>query len=113
MIIAFDFDGTLKRVPGETDRKEAAFWLDIMDRFTLQGWQVIVCTMRRGHYMDQQELMNYGITCPIVYAGKGSGNWKREACKEAGYRVNVWVDDQPEMIGEAFLLTQQEKQVTP
>ena len=43
----------------------------------------------------RETLSRHGVTIPIVFAG---GTWKREAAHDAGYPVDIWIDDAPEYV---------------
>jgi hypothetical protein len=38
---------------------------------------------------------------PVVFAGS---QWKREAAKNAGYNINIWIDNSPEYIDKQYIL---------
>lgn len=39
---------------------------------------------------------------PVVFSGS---QWKKEAAKEAGYHINIWIDNSPEYIGKQYILS--------
>jgi hypothetical protein len=39
---------------------------------------------------------------PVVFSGS---QWKKEAAKEAGYTINIWIDNSPEYIGKQYILS--------
>lgn len=99
MTIAFDFDGTLKR----GDHFEHAMWCRIVRTLQQYGRTVIICSMRAGTPSDRAEIDQFQhmtlINVPVVFVGEHHGDgFKRSAALAAGYKVDVWVDDQPESI---------------
>lgn len=39
---------------------------------------------------------------PVVFSGS---QWKKEAAKEAGYHINIWIDNSPEYIGKQYIVS--------
>ena len=39
---------------------------------------------------------------PVVFSGS---QWKKEAAKEAGYHISIWIDNSPEYIGKQYILS--------
>jgi hypothetical protein len=72
---------------------------EIISLIEAQGHTAIIVTGRSGlePWKSQTEayLKNHGITIPIVYS---DGEWKRIAASQAGYEVDIWIDDNPEGI---------------
>ncbi len=93
MIIAVDYDGTYSADP-ETFEKVIAL-------FQSAGHTVICVTGRDGGAMGDIVRATIGRLIPIVFAGK---EWKAEAAKQAGYRVDIWIDDIPGMISPADII---------
>lgn len=89
MLIAIDYDGTFTAAP-------ALFWTFI-EQCNSFGIQVICVTGRT----PRQKIVNAYLTIPIIYAGS---EHKRKAAERAGYKVDIWIDDTPEMIGESKIL---------
>jgi hypothetical protein len=86
MTIAIDYDGTFAADP-------EMFW-PIITIMKAKGHQVVIVTGRSedfGHEIKQA----VGNIVPIVFAGM---QWKRKAAEAAGYKVNIWIDDNPEYI---------------
>lgn len=38
----------------------------------------------------------------VVFSGS---QWKKEAAKEAGHHINIWIDNSPEYIGKQYILS--------
>jgi hypothetical protein len=86
---AIDYDGTWTSDP-EAFRAFASL-------LRRRGHTVIIVTSRAtGEAEVERECRPY--VDGIVLAGRA---WKRHAAENAGYKVNVWIDDMPEMIGRA------------
>lgn len=89
MLIAIDFDGTYGEQPKLFgDLAASAFAL---------GYAVITVTSRRKTLENEMAMREAGIYWPIVFAYDKP---KKLAAIEAGWDVNVWLDDQPHMIGD-------------
>lgn len=89
VIIAIDYD--------DTYTSDSIMWDQVIDLFRSRGHSVICVTGRNGGMYDAiSDLM-----IPIVYAGS---QYKRKAAERAGYKVDIWIDDIPEMIGESRIL---------
>lgn len=39
---------------------------------------------------------------PVVFSGS---QWKKEAAREAGYHINIWIDNSPEYIGKQYIVS--------
>lgn len=92
MIISIDIDGTWTADPG--------LWECLAINARERGHKVIIATGRKGP-SDDLKRMAIPSWIPIIYCGNEP---KRQACLKAGYAVNVWVDDMPEMIGQSLIL---------
>ena len=105
MIIAIDYDGTLKRSSGY-DKDECNMWGNIIHAFRECEHDVIICTMRTGHFQDVCEVEGWmdrvGVDLSVVYCG--NRGLKREVCLEEGHKVDIWIDDMPGMIEKAYIL---------
>ncbi len=106
MIVAFDYDGTLKR-SSQIDAHECAMWGTIMRALQAHGHKIVIATMRTGHTQDVREIGEYmgwvGLhDVPVVYCGERG--LKREVCASEGYKVDVWIDDMPGMIEAVYAL---------
>ena len=89
MIIALDFDGTFTADP--------KFWLFFARDAVVHNHQVITVTHRRKTFENEQTMRNLGVNWPIVFAYDQP---KKMAAIEAGYAVDVWIDDNPHGIGD-------------
>lgn len=93
LTFAIDFDGTFSADP--------ILFRDIIMLMLLQGHQVIFVTGRSDEGKWGDEVRNLitatfeGLEFIVVFAGT---MWKREAAEKAGFKVNIWVDDNPEYI---------------
>lgn len=92
MIVSLDIDGTWTKDPRG--------WLAFATMFESFGHEVIIITNRRG-YSDDMERMSIPPTMKVIYADR---KLKRRAAEEAGYIVDVWIDDMPGTIEETLFL---------
>lgn len=93
MIIAVDYDGTYAADPEAFNK--------VIGVFQAAGHTVICVTGRDGGAMGDVVRATIGQLIPCVFAGKA---WKVDAAKEAGYHVDVWIDDNPGMICKQTLV---------
>lgn len=94
MILAIDYDSTYTL--------DSNFWDHIISLFLERGHTVICVTGRsKDGVMDQPVLNSIGKLVPVIFAGP---DWKRDATLKRGYKVDVWVDDMPEMIAKQNLI---------
>jgi len=87
MTISFDFDETFTAAP--------ELFASVMDVFRAAGWMVIVCTRRGDQRRPTAESViddRFAGSVPVVRA-RGIPKW--QAAREAGFEVDVWVDDDP------------------
>lgn len=96
MIFGIDYDGTFSRDPD--------FWEDFVNLATVYDHQCVLVTGRSddGEYGAQVK-RDVGALMPIVFAG---AKWKREAALKKGWKVDVWIDDNPEYVAKQNLLTE-------
>lgn len=97
MIIAVDFDGTYAADPNT--------FSSVVDMFQSAGHTCIMVTQRSDEYTwgneVRQVLHESGHPLmPIVFA---SGMTKNEAATQAGFSVDVWIDDNPYGIYEPLV----------
>ena len=92
MIVAIDYDGTYAAAP--------ELFNEIIKLFQDNG-HTVICVTARPEVMGQSILDSIGKLIPVVFAGS---EWKREAAKQRGYKVDVWIDDMPEMIAPQILI---------
>lgn len=95
MIVSIDYDGTFTADP--------EIWTEIIKLLQARGHQVICTTNRRAESPGSQEVRNnLEALVPIVFAGN---QFKRDAAKQQGWKVDVWMDDNPGTISnDDFLL---------
>jgi hypothetical protein len=88
MIIAIDYDGTYTTDP--------LVFNSIIHLLQSAGHAVICVTGRSDDgIMDKPVRESIGKITPIIFAGK---EWKSDAVKKAGYKVDIWIDDCPQFI---------------
>ena len=88
MLISLDFD--------ETFTADREFWLEFIQLAKKYGHEVICCTSRFNNEGNREQL-KAEIPVPVYFANH---NYKREMMERAGRKVDVWIDDTPESIGE-------------
>lgn len=91
MLIAIDYDDTWSRDP--------AFWLAFSRLAMANGHKVIGVTMR-DHGDNDDMCQHYKSLTLYCTAGK----MKRRFVSDKGVKVDVWIDDSPEFIGQAMEL---------
>jgi hypothetical protein len=90
VIISIDFDGTWTRDPPA--------WRAFAKMLDRRGHTVIVTTNRYDvPFFSGQVRRAVGTSAvrEVIFAGAKP---KRQAARERGYKVDVWVDDIPEMV---------------
>lgn len=92
MIIAVDYDNTYAADP-ETFNK-------VIEVFKNAG-HTVICVTARPDTMGHPVLNSIGKLVPVVFAGT---EWKRDAAKARGYKVDVWIDDSPEYVAKQNLI---------
>lgn len=92
MIISIDIDGTWSKDPSA--------WLAFATMFESLGHQVIITTNRRC-WSEDMERLRINPLMPVIYADR---QLKRRAAEEAGFLVDVWIDDMPGTIEETLYL---------
>lgn len=95
MLIAIDYDGTL--TAGERD-----FWRYVIGVALTHGYELVTVTSREetdGNRAEIGRVMQYlsHQSWPIVFAHDQP---KRLAAERAGFLPDIWIDDQPHMIGD-------------
>ena len=95
MLFAIDYDGTFSRAP--------EFFREMVLNGHAAGHRFVMVTGRSDEGQWGAEVRNavadLVAVMPIVFAADG---WKRTAAHAAGYRVDVWIDDNPEWIARLF-----------
>jgi len=86
LTISFDFDGTYAADPKT--------WTQVVKLLQEAGHICVLCTNRPPEWGDQVTELVGGIM-PIVFAGTESKHW---AMRNAGYHVDIWIDDLPAYI---------------
>lgn len=92
MTISFDYDHTWTAIPDE---------LNIFCLLLKKMGHTVIITTGRKEWSDDMLRCPVPAYIPVIYAGS---KWKREAALEAGYAVDIWVDDMPETIGQSLLV---------
>lgn len=94
MLVAIDYDGTWAAMP-DVFRK-------FVESLRAAGHEAICVTGRidSGIMGDVVRSSINGLM-PIVFAGS---KWKVDAAKEAGYNVDIWIDDNPSMIAPQIIV---------
>ena len=82
LTIAIDYDNTWTAAPD--------LFRDFACSIKALGGRAIIATNRGPDW-----IVGEVAGLPVVYA---NGRPKRTACREAGYRVDVWVDDLPHLV---------------
>jgi hypothetical protein len=91
LVLAIDFDGTFAAAP--------ELFRTFVEAAHAAGHRCILVTQRGQEQRAEVDTLA-GSLLPIICA---SGTTKRMAAKQAGYRVDVWVDDDPESIDTALI----------
>jgi hypothetical protein len=89
MRIALDYDGTFT--------EDRGFWTEFISRAQDRGHTIHIVTFRTKGIDDipeEQELKSW-MDVETVYTDR---NAKRRFCDEQGLQIDVWIDDQPELI---------------
>ena len=86
MIFAFDYDGTFTSDP-------SAFIAIVRLLQSLTHVCVLVTARSDDETHGREPKKVIGDLMPIVFA---DGGWKDAAARRAGYKVDIWVDDEPE-----------------
>lgn len=78
MLISLDYDKTITA--------DKTFWAEFVRGAQRAGHECIIVTgRRRSHAVEFCGL-------PVVYAYE---DYKRKAAEKAGYKVDIWIDDEP------------------
>lgn len=89
LTIAVDYDQTYTADP--------LFWDQVIALGQQRGHRFVCVTGRR----EPPDVHERRIPLPIVCAGP---EYKRHAAAKAGYQVDIWIDDMPEMIAPTKIL---------
>jgi hypothetical protein len=90
LTIAIDFDNTWTA--------DCLLWLNIYT-YLIEYHNVIIAT-GRTEFSDDMDRFYLPTEISIVYCGK---ELKDIACKKAGYKVDIWIDDMPETIRQPLI----------
>lgn len=98
--VALDYDGTFTAAP--------SFWRKFILMAIDAGHTVIMVTGRSDRVMHSDPLRHWGEEVrsalrmqgltdilPVVFAGDKP---KRLAAEQAGYKVDIWIDDDPDAV---------------
>lgn len=97
MVFGIDFDGTFNADP--------QLFALLVKTMRARGHSAVIVTGRsdEGRYgTEVRETLEHACATvgeeppPVVFAG---AKWKVDAAKEAGYAVDVWMDDHPQFVG--------------
>jgi len=86
MTFAIDFDGTFSADP--------PLFRDIVGLMKSHGHKVVMVTGRSNDQGGEIDVL-VGDLMPVIFAGR---EWKKMAAFNAGYDVDVWIDDNPEWV---------------
>lgn len=92
MIVAVDYDNTYTAAPELFEK--------LIKLFQEDG-HTVICVTGRGLDMSKPVMDSIGKLIPCVFAG---GEWKKDAAEKQGYKVDVWIDDNPSYIMKQVLL---------
>jgi hypothetical protein len=88
MLIALDYDGTYTADPGR--------WKEVIHLMRNAGHDFVCVTSRAGTPENKQLLGNsIGKLMPIIFCNHQP---KQKKCLSLGYKIDVWIDDQPQTI---------------
>ncbi len=94
MIIAIDYDNTYTADPISFGQ--------IISLLKDAG-HTIICITNRQESDSDLVLNSIGKISGIEKCIFAGNKFKRDAAAEHGYKVNIWIDDMPEMIGPIYL----------
>lgn len=99
MIIGIDYDNTYSADPEG--------WIQVIKLMQARGHQFVCVTGRsnQGEF-GQQVIQAINGLIPIVFAGEF---WKRDAAEKHGWKIDVWIDDNPEYIAKQHIFFNQFK----
>jgi hypothetical protein len=92
MTFSIDLDHTWTADP--------SLWQEFVNLCVLRGHKVIVVT-NRDRWSDDIPRFSIPPFVPIVFAG---ARLKADVATEAGYAVDVWIDDRPGTIQRCLIL---------
>ena len=94
MIVAIDYDNTYTAAP--------ELWNQVIKLFQ-DANHIVICVTGRTEdpILSEPVLYSVGKLVPVIFAGS---LWKREAALKRGYKVDIWIDDMPEMVSKQLLI---------
>lgn len=93
LVFGLDYDGTFTADPD--------LWRQFISSATARGHAVVCVTARRTP-PDFSREPRLPDCVPVVCAGQ---TYKQHAAAKAGYPVNIWIDDMPELIAPSKVLS--------
>ncbi len=95
MIVSIDYDGTWSADPD---------LFGIFARRAVVRGHIVIMITQRGpeHRVPEMDAIEAVLSHPIIFA---SGKTKVHAAMEAGFVVDVWIDDNPWAMVKAFTYT--------
>ena len=91
-VIAIDYDHTFTADP--------VMFKAIISLMQSREHLVIIATGRKGHTEDMARIpIPDGVG--IVFCGN---EYKSIACEKQGYKVDIWIDDMPQMISPSLII---------
>ena len=92
LVISIDYDDTYTAEP--------MLWAQFIGLARAAG-ATVICVTGRKEPPDFTRNPPLPASVPIICAGN---QWKRSAAEKAGYAVNIWIDDMPEMVAPSKIL---------
>jgi hypothetical protein len=90
VIFGIDYHGTFQR--------DVHTFREVVETLQANGHTCVLVTgIADGDQYAAEVRRDVGGLMPIVFA---AGRWEREAAREAGFAVDVWIDDNSEYIAE-------------
>ena len=84
MIIGIDFDDTISSQPHR--------WVEVIKLFKSFNWTVIVVTFRKSNCDPKDLDFLKEHVDSIIFTGQVN---KAGFCESCGYKVDIWIDDNP------------------
>lgn len=88
MLFAIDYDDTWSKAP--------IFFNKLVDLIEQNGHSAIIATLRFENTYNKDLEEDVKNRIPVVYCGH---SLKRNFVESKGYKVDIWIDDTPELIG--------------
>lgn len=94
MNIAIDYDKTFSADPEG--------WIQVITLMEARGHKFVCVTGRTNEFdFGKEVILAINNLIPIVFAGQ---KWKKQAAEEAGWKIDIWIDDMPEYIAKQNIL---------